>query len=338
MSKRPMIFFGIFIMCLFLVCGVQAVWNQTTAGFSVFIGEGTIVPVNYEFNVNNIHDNATWWNWSFGDGAWQNGTTQNAIHRYYRGGSYTIIEYSNNPLYNSWASATTTINSRMDISYYNTTDSAIWPLMSMNATKGELLVFNASLPGVTNYTWDFGDGFGWSGKNATHRYTFGKGTSLLLKDGWVKVTVKSSAGNLTGMYSDSHVINLTTAMEDINFVGPTETIALLNESYANTFITVIGGNRSAPADWIGIDWAGGLQGVQDVYVSVLGLSIFYLFIFSLPFIMQWIISKDFVVAGVLGSFLGLWIITRLPASMKMVAVLFIAMSVVAIIYSLLKER
>jgi hypothetical protein len=234
--------------------------------------------------------------------------------------------------------ASTSPGGLFDISYYNTTDHSLWPLMSMNATKGELISFNATNAVASEWAWDFGDGFGGSGRNVTHRYTFGKGISLMLTNGWTRVTTKLNSTSGMSITRDAAVINLTTAMEDINFVGPTETIALLNESYANTFITVIGGNRSAPAGWVGIDWLGGLNGVQDVYVSVLGLTIFYLFIFSLPFIMQWIISKDFVVAGVLGSFLGLWIITRLPASMKMVAVLFIAMSVVAIIYSLLKER
>jgi hypothetical protein len=208
----------------------------------------------------------------------------------------------------------------------------------MNATKGQSLVFNTSIAGATSSIWDFGDGFGGSGTNVSHKYTFGRGVSLMLVDGWTRVTVTLNVTDGSTIYRGARTINLTTAMEDIHFVGPSETIAPLNESYANAFIAVIGGNRSAPAGWTGIDWLGGLMGVQNVYVSVLGFTVFYLFVFSLPFIMQWIISKDFVVAGILGSFLGLWIITRLPANMKILAITFIAMSIVAIIYSLLKER
>jgi hypothetical protein len=118
----------------------------------------------------------------------------------------------------------------------------------------------------------------------------------------------------------------------------TETIAELNESYSQVFIDVIGGNESAPAGWIGIDFLGGLEGARDVYVSVVGLTIFSMMIFSLPFLMNWIISKDFVVSGVIGMFMGIYIVVRLPAQMQLIAVAFIGMAIVAIIYSLVKER
>jgi hypothetical protein len=83
---------------------------------------------------------------------------------------------------------------------------------------------------------------------------------------------------------------------------------------------------------------GGLRAAEGVYVSVLGLTIFLLIVFSIPFIMNWIVTKDFVVSGIIGGFMGIWIITRLPDAMKPLAVMFIGMSIVAIIYSLIKER
>jgi hypothetical protein len=209
---------------------------------------------------------------------------------------------------------------------------------TVNATKGQVLYFNASAGGATTWAWDFGDGFYATGQYATHTYTFGKSRSLMLRDGWTTVGITLNASDAGSSAFASKTINLTTAMADLNFVSPAATIAALNESYANTFIAAIGGNTTAPADWIGIDFLGGLLGVQNVYVSVLGMSLFLILVFVLPFIMMWITSKDFVVPGIIGGFLGIWIIVRLPASMRLLAIVFIAMSIVAIIYSLLKEK
>jgi hypothetical protein len=231
-------------------------------------------------------------------------------------------------------------NAAFDIYYLNSTDNALWPLTSLNATKGQLLTFNATVPaGSTTWAWDFGDGFTETRDDVVHRYTFGKnGKSLMLTNAWTTVVVKLNASDGATSDYQSKILNLTTAMAPLIFVGPSETIAPLNESYANGFIAVIGGNTSVPADWIGIDWLGGMTWVQNVYVSVLGATLFFILLFSIPFIMQWIISKDFVVAGIMGGIMGVWIINRLPANMKLLAVTFIAMSIVAIIYSLLKER
>ena len=187
-----------------------------------------------------------------------------------------------------------------DFSVYsvNKTDGNLWP--TTNATKGQEIYFNYTGTGANNWTWNYGDGFEGSGSNSTHAYTFGKnGYSLLLVNAWTTVTVKLKADNGPGtVVTNSKVLNLTTALDPIIYVGPTDTIAPLNESYASAFIAVVGGNSSAPAGWLGIDFIGGLGVASDVYISVVGATIFFLVVFSIPFIMQWIISKDFVVAGV----------------------------------------
>jgi len=221
----------------------------------------------------------------------------------------------------------------------NATDGKLWPLTTMNATKGQLIYFNASATGNTQWRWDFGDGFAESGINVTHKYTFPRyGKNLMLTNGWVKVPIVLNASDTSTSAYTTKIINLTSAMPDLVYVGAGETIAPLNESYANTFLTAIGGNTSVSSSWPGFDWLGGMGGVAAVYESSLGLTLFYILLFSIPFIMQWIISKDFVVAGIMGGIIGVWMISRLPGNMKLLAVTFIAMAIVAIIYSLLKER
>jgi hypothetical protein len=230
--------------------------------------------------------------------------------------------------------AVSSASSAFTINYLNTTDSSFWPLVSLNATKGEVLAFNATVSDPST-SFSFGDGFGEDGQNVAHAYTFGtNGYSLMLQNGSIVIQVKLT--NSTGIFTDT--FTLRSAMDPIIFAPVSATIAPLNQSYANAFIMAIGGNGSAPNGWIGIDFIGGMTAVQNVYVSVVGMTIFMIIIFAIPFIMTWIVMKDFVVSGILGGILGVWIINRLPGNMKLLAVTFIALSIVAIIYSLLKER
>lgn len=222
--------------------------------------------------------------------------------------------------------------------YLNMTNgTGTWdPLTNMNATKAQLLAFNASSGGAVSWGWTFGDGKGASGQDVSHKYSYSN-KWVVYKNGETPMTVILNATDAGGVSDyETKVINLSVALDRIVMV--TETIPTLNESYAQSFIDAIGGNESPQEGWIGIDFLGGLETSRSVYVSILGYTIFSILIFSLPFIMNWIVSKDFVVAGVLGMFMGIYIISRLPAQMQLLAVAFIGMSIVAIIYSLIKER
>ena len=64
----------------------------------------------------------------------------------------------------------------------------------------------------------------------------------------------------------------------------------------------------------------------------------YTLIFSIPFLMMWITQRDMTLPGLVGALFGLFIIVRLPAEFHLVAVTFIAISIVAVVYSLVKER
>lgn len=196
--------------------------------------------------------------------------------------------------------------------------------------RGDTVRFTPDSP-VTNPRWSFGDGYKSTDQIAEHKYEFGK-TPIVMNHGYkyLHVVLGSDGGN-TG--TD---IRFSTPMAPI--ITQVATIATMNESLSEAYIAALGGNRTTPAGWAGFDWLGGLRATEDVYASTMGEALFLVIIFAVPFIMNWIITKDFVVAGVLGGFLGIFIIARLPAQMQLIAVAFIAMSVAAVIYSLLKEK
>lgn len=224
------------------------------------------------------------------------------------------------------------------IYYFNASNGTgtLDPLSTMNATKAQILAFNASSGGAVRWDWTFGDGKGDCGQNVQHQYSYTNKWTVY-KNGETPMIITLNATDAGGESDyESKTINLSVALEPIYMV--TETIATLNESYSQQFIDVIGGNESPKQGWIGINWTLGISTAESVYVSVLGYTIFAMLIFSLPFIMNWIITKDFVVAGVLGIFMGIYIIARLPAQMRLLAVAFIGLAIVAIIYSLIKER
>lgn len=196
--------------------------------------------------------------------------------------------------------------------------------------------------GGTRFNWSFGDGFDSTEEIPEHYYAYGKRT-ILMHDGSVKLFIGLKVDSETSPTIKS--INFTTLLPPLVF--QTTNITLMNESLSNNYTEALTGNRTAPPGWSGFDWVKGIDTTIEAYVkgtttqgggnSGLGATIFLILVFSIPFLMSWIIMKDFIVPGILGGFLGVFIIVRLPANMQPLAIAFIVMSVVAIIYSLLKE-
>lgn len=139
------------------------VYNQTVSGFTANVTNG-LTPLAVLFTVSTVRDNATFWNWSFGDGTWQNGTTQNATKTYSSGGLYTVTEISNNP----WTTNTTTRTNYIDVWNLSSNDFAA------NVTTGYVptpILFTDTSYNSTSWTWIFGDGNTSNVQNATNVYT-----------------------------------------------------------------------------------------------------------------------------------------------------------------------
>jgi PKD repeat protein len=139
------------------------VYNTTVTGFAANTTSG-LFNLAVSFNVISPNDNATMWNWSFGDGSWQNGSVQNATHVYSTGGLYTVSEIASNP----YASNTTTKVNYIDV--WNSTTSSF----TSNVTSGTIpfgVAFTGTATNGTIYSWMFGDGGFDSVLSPIHTYT-----------------------------------------------------------------------------------------------------------------------------------------------------------------------
>ena len=66
-------------------------------------------------------------------------------------------------------------------------------------------------------------------------------------------------------------------------------------------------------------------------------SVALVIIFAIPFLMTWIMGGNVTLPSVMGIITGGFILWRLPEQYQLLAIGFIGLSVIAIIYSLLKE-
>jgi PKD repeat protein len=146
------------------------VYNTTISGFTANVTSG-VEPLAVGFNVTTGVDNATQWNWSFGDGTWQNGTDQNATHVYSNGGIYTVIEIASNA---AFSNMTTLIDY---VTVYNKTISGFTATFLTSNIEPSLVGFNVTNAddNATQWNWSFGDGTWQNGtdQNVTHIYSNG---------------------------------------------------------------------------------------------------------------------------------------------------------------------
>lgn len=121
-------------------------------------------------------------------------------------------------------------------------------------------------------------------------------------------------------------------------VDPSETIATVSTSAYNSIITSIGGNTSpANATDAKINWTMFLSATINPYTVQMGY-LAYVIIFAIPFILMWLMHGDMVPAAIAGILIGGFGLAFLPAEYSLLAGVFVALAVVAVIYSLLKER
>lgn len=133
-------------------------------------------------------------------------------------------------------------------------------------------------------------------------------------------------------------VGVVTADKSSPIVTPSSKVTILGEQLMRNYTEALTGNRSAPPGWLGFDWGRGIASVGETYIGTTGMTVFLILAFSVPFLASWIITQNIVVTGIIGGFLGIFIIPRLPAQMQLIAVALVVLSIVAVIYSLLKER
>lgn len=116
------------------------------------------------------------------------------------------------------------------------------------------------------------------------------------------------------------------------------TITTFSEERYDQMIGFFGGNTTAnETNPLTFDIDQLPSWMMGTYTDVLG-TLAIVLIFSLPFFMLYIIGKGIEVPTILGIFIGVYAISRLPAEYQPFAVLSMCMGITAIVYSLLKER
>ena len=260
----------------------------------------------------------TAWHWDFGDGT--TSTLQNPSHTYTAMGTYPVS------LTVSHAADEQT-ETRAG---YITADYQFTAAFTLNATSGIVPMTvqftsttDTSVATPTGYLWNFGDGTTSNEQNPIHVYT---------QPGTFDVSL-----TVYGIQTQN-----TRAMDGIVHAGilrprATEPIDNVSTSLVDDLINSLGGETVPEPGNDTINWTGLISTIGGAYTSVLG-PLAYTLIFSIPFLMMWITQRDMTLPGLVGALFGLFIIVRLPAEFHLVAVTFIAISIVAVVYSLVKER
>jgi PKD repeat protein len=216
-----------------------AVYNNTVSGFTANVTSG-LFPLAVQFNLTTMANNATYVNWTFGDGSVANLTspaTFNATHTYSSGGTYTVIESAANPSYTNITTQQNyiTVNNKTVSGFTGTPTSGLFPLaVQFNRT-------NPTNDNATMWNWSYGDGSAWfntttlSLANASHTYSSG-GTytvtfvaqnpyylNTTVMSNYITVNNKTVSGftaNVTsGIFPFAVQFNLTTMANNATYVN-----------------------------------------------------------------------------------------------------------------------
>jgi len=121
-------------------------------------------------------------------------------------------------------------------------------------------------------------------------------------------------------------------------VTATGTITTIPTDAYNTIWESIGGNRSpASEEETKVNWTKLLSGELSVYTQIIGFLALILIIAS-PFVAMWLMQSDMVPAAVAFIIIGGFLLLFVPSQFSLLTGVFIALAIVAVIYSLMKER
>jgi hypothetical protein len=121
-------------------------------------------------------------------------------------------------------------------------------------------------------------------------------------------------------------------------VMATGTITTIPTDAYNTILESMGGNTTpATVEDSRTNLTMLLSGLLTVYTDPMG-TVALVIIFSVPFVLMWLMQSDMVPAAIAGIITGAFMLAFLPAEYSMLASIFVVLAILAIVYSLLKER
>jgi len=121
-------------------------------------------------------------------------------------------------------------------------------------------------------------------------------------------------------------------------VTATGTITTMPTDAYNMIWESIGGNRSPTTEEeTKVNWTKLLSGHLLVYNQIIGYLALILIVAS-PFVAMWLMQSDMVPASVAFIIIGGFLLLFVPSQFSLLAGVFIALAIVTVIYSLMKER
>lgn len=100
----------------------------------------------------------------------------------------------------------------------------------------------------------------------------------------------------------------------------------------------IGGNTSPVNETAAeINWTQFLGATLEPYTLLMG-SLALVIIFAIPFVLMWLMQQDMTPAAVAGIIIGGFMLAFLPPEYSLLAGIFVVLALLAVVYSLLKER
>ena len=103
----------------------------------------------------------------------------------------------------------------------------------------------------------------------------------------------------------------------------------------NDLVNIFGGTSNTTTG--PPNWGMGLWYLMLQYPDALG-PIAYVILFSMPFVMMWITHADVVPAAIVGIFLGLYVAYFVSGVYFMVGMIFVAVALTTVIWSLALRR
>ena len=311
---------------------ISATPTPPTAAFSANATTG-VVPKTIQF-ADASTNSPTSWNWTFGDS--NTSTDQNPTHTYVLAGTYDVKLQVTNSDGTDWENKTGYLTFTNPATPTPTpTPAMVPPIASFGCNRTYVYdpvpsgcqFYDNSLNNPTSWLWDFGDGNTSTEQSPNHTYQPGYYT--------VSLTSTNAFGSTTDTQKD--YIHIRTSYARTT-VAPTHTITTVSTHAYNQMIEAFGANRSPTTEEEArINWTTLLSGVTYTFTDLMG-ALFFVILFAIFFVPLWLMQKDLTLPGIVGIILGGFAFMFIPVEWHLGIITFIAMSIVAVIYGLMKDR
>ena len=121
------------------------------------------------------------------------------------------------------------------------------------------------------------------------------------------------------------------AQVDLNSGGGLKSIKHIDQTGSDKLLKIIDDIDTQP-----LNWAALVRIAYSPYSAKLG-NLALLIIFAIPFLMMWIRQQNSLIPAIAGMILGSFIIAWLPEEYHLAAMGFIGLSILAVIFGLVKE-